>query len=954
MAANLFQPSVNRVVDDNGNPINGAKMYMYLVGTTTPAIWYNDIDGTSPGTNPQVSGSTGIFNPVFLDSDTVYTIELKNSDNSQTIWHLEEVRGFDESQIAGTITELEVAAAAASAAASTAETAAATAATEAAIATTQAAAAATQAGLALTAGTTGNPYPNSAATYLPQGVTAFSLTSGGTGGTHNLIDTLATYSGGTLDFNPVIYFDTDGSGVVINVRMTFKGLYIGAGTPTMPTVTFPGGAGSPAITLTPGFIYASGESYWAQSSDATQILQYGNNAGSVATYPFGGTQTVLYGKAAIDTLSASVATKAAAADVAFIPELSAIEELTSLQTIGRSVTPLTGSNLGAATYVYATPLSHDSFLRRVRVFNIGAATTLYFKVFSKAGDDFTQVGADVLINVPSGTSTLRVGEHFPRTDRAVGLYPGFYVISNRLQYITTAGDSGGYYDSGSGNSSSFTDAAAQTGIQLQIGFDFSYVAFSTEDALALEAQANDLQAQIDSIVTGDELRAFRWARGYTVPLPMPSIMVSPPTITIGTSSAVSAITGAANGTVNVARSDTRLTYSGGTGQSSGESGYYWWGGDWRGGRVRFKHTGRRFEARIKSYYGFGFDVYIDDQLNSSGIFPAGTSQTGNHLVLVDFGADTSVQYAIRVLSQGAGGSGYAVGDEITLAGGTSTTAAVVIVGAVSGGAITTAYVKTKGSYTALPSNAVAQAFTTGSGTGATFNMIWNKTRSTIKERNIELVFGNNVYFGGLNIDTNDSLTPWPLPGGAPMLQIRSDSFGDNGQTDYESGNLFDVMCHELGLWEKHQRVAKGGRGYLAGSPFNTDAVAANAQAPDLILYGLGVNDQLTSQSSSAVQAEVTARVNADHAANPDVLVVVMTGWQHTGTTYRNAIINGALAATDQTRVRYIDLQASSIYLAASTAVPLVSSDGLHPHQEGHFVIGKILAPMVHAAFLNMM
>ena len=158
-------------------------------------------------------------------------------------------------------------------------------------ATTAANTATAAANLALTAGSVGNPYPTAAATYIPQGVAAFSLTSGGAGGT-NAPNVLATYTGGTLAFNPVIYFDIV-AGIVTNVRMTFKGLFIGTGTPTMPTVTFPGAAGSPAITLTAGAIVPVGATYWAQSADASQILLYSNSAGSPAQYPTGPLQTSL-------------------------------------------------------------------------------------------------------------------------------------------------------------------------------------------------------------------------------------------------------------------------------------------------------------------------------------------------------------------------------------------------------------------------------------------------------------------------------------------------------------------------------------------------------------------------------------------------------------------------------------------------------------------------------------
>lgn len=73
----------------------------------------------------------------------------------------------------------------------------------------------------------------------------------------------------------------------------------------------------------------------------------------------------------------------------------------------------------------------------------------------------------------------------------------------------------------------------------------------------------------------------------------------------------------------------------------------------------------------------------------------------------------------------AGGVGYVVGDQITLAGGTSSVAAILQVATVSAGAVATVTIVRNGMYSATPSNAVAQASTTGSGTGATFAVSWS-------------------------------------------------------------------------------------------------------------------------------------------------------------------------------------------------------------------------------------
>jgi len=69
---------------------------------------------------------------------------------------------------------------------------------------------------------------------IPKGAVSTNVTAG-TGGT-NATNVVATFSGGTLTFNPSILYDIVG-GVITNVRTLFRGLYIGAGTPTMPTIS---------------------------------------------------------------------------------------------------------------------------------------------------------------------------------------------------------------------------------------------------------------------------------------------------------------------------------------------------------------------------------------------------------------------------------------------------------------------------------------------------------------------------------------------------------------------------------------------------------------------------------------------------------------------------------------------------------------------------------------------
>jgi hypothetical protein len=69
----------------------------------------------------------------------------------------------------------------------------------------------------------------------------------------------------------------------------------------------------------------------------------------------------------------------------------------------------------------------------------------------------------------------------------------------------------------------------------------------------------------------------------------------------------------------------------------------------------------------------------------------------------------------------AGGSGYVVGEILTVVGGTSTAAAVLTVATISGSAVATVTITTIGTYTASPTNPAATTSNL-SGTGATFTL----------------------------------------------------------------------------------------------------------------------------------------------------------------------------------------------------------------------------------------
>lgn len=106
---------------------------------------------------------------------------------------------------------------------------------------------------------------------------------------------------------------------------------------------------------------------------------------------------------------------------------------------------------------------------------------------------------------------------------------------------------------------------------------------------------------------------------------------------------------------------------------------------------------------------------------TAGLFLSSTGIVG--LVAKSLGllVDSAI-YQVTAAAVQAGGSNYAVGDVIALAGGTYISPAVVTVATLSGTAVATVTVSYPGNYSVTPSNPVAQGSTTGIGTGCTLNL----------------------------------------------------------------------------------------------------------------------------------------------------------------------------------------------------------------------------------------
>ena len=88
-----FQLPKTTAFDSAGDPVIGAKLYFYITQTSTPANTYQDELNTIANTNPVIADSAGRFVDIFLDTDIVYKVVLKDSADV-TIYTVDPVKPY--------------------------------------------------------------------------------------------------------------------------------------------------------------------------------------------------------------------------------------------------------------------------------------------------------------------------------------------------------------------------------------------------------------------------------------------------------------------------------------------------------------------------------------------------------------------------------------------------------------------------------------------------------------------------------------------------------------------------------------------------------------------------------------------------------------------------------------------------------------------------------------------
>jgi hypothetical protein len=80
MSTGILLPAPVLIAEDvNGHPISGAKLQLYLTGTSTPTPGYANGNLSTPLSNPVVANSAGQFPAIYLDPTITYRIQLQNA-----------------------------------------------------------------------------------------------------------------------------------------------------------------------------------------------------------------------------------------------------------------------------------------------------------------------------------------------------------------------------------------------------------------------------------------------------------------------------------------------------------------------------------------------------------------------------------------------------------------------------------------------------------------------------------------------------------------------------------------------------------------------------------------------------------------------------------------------------------------------------------------------------------
>lgn len=150
----------------------------------------------------------------------------------------------------------------------------------------------------------------------------------------------------------------------------------------------------------------------------------------------------------------------------------------------------------------------------------------------------------------------------------------------------------------------------------------------------------------------------------------------------------------------------------------------------------------------------GFAFYGGASVASVSVGTAGTGYTSPPSVAFTGGSGgvqavgTSTLKVVGSVTITAGGTGYSVGNILTVVGGTKSTAATLTISTVSSGVVTAVTITNAGAYTAIPSNAAATTVNTGGGAGCTVTLGYGVGSVVLSSSGVGYLTSPSVAFSG--------------------------------------------------------------------------------------------------------------------------------------------------------------------------------------------------------------
>lgn len=447
-------------------------------------------------------------------------------------------------------------------------------------------------------------------------------------------------------------------------------------------------------------------------------------------------------------------------------------------------------------------------------------------------------------------------------------------------------------------------------------------------------------------------------------------MTAPPTITIGKTTTSTVDASKVNGAVTVSVYDPRIQLTHGdftnteTGLAKAPAYITLSDNSKTGGLagVRFSTDAPAFEICFKETNGGRFNILVDGQFAYRNEQIRFTNSGNRRYVKVDFGTNV-VSYSrpdagISVVS---GGTGYALGDIITMNGGTNNATGVpitLVVTQISGGAITNASILNKGAYTTLPTGNLTQVSTDGAGTG--FSMVANffaRNHSTKKHRNIEILYTGGVSVFGVVTTSADIVESYKTNPLSPRIIFVGDSQSAGTYFDYPGSQMGYRIAQKLGMTDNVIISAQGGTGWNKDNGTSL-RWSSSQRVADLISYQGDIYVFIGSQNDTndgALVTSITTTLNTLRAALPNAYFIGIGNVAGNSTALANSIESGFLAANGQNRTRFINNLVPNQWINNANANNywIVTGDANHYAQPGIDFFADLSANAISNALSEM-